>query len=81
MRYVIARINDNLFESEIAEGIDILQGITLVADTCKEVSVNNQELLCKMYYSITELKFLEKFSKLTNRFVRTNGEVGTVLKV
>ena len=54
MRYVIARINDNLFESEIAEGIDILQGITLVADTCKEVSINNQELLCKMYYSITE---------------------------
>ena len=24
---------------------------------------------------------VEKFSKLTNRFVRTNGEVGTVLKV
>ena len=39
MRYVIARINDNLFESEIAEGIDIVQGITWVADTCEEVSI------------------------------------------
>ena len=39
MCYVIARINDNLFESEIAEGIDIVQGITWVADTCEEVSI------------------------------------------
>ena len=38
MRYVIARINDDLTASEIAKGIDILQAITWVADSWKEVS-------------------------------------------
>ena len=37
MRYVIARINDDLFASEI--DIDILQAITWVADAWNEVSV------------------------------------------
>ena len=37
MRYVIARINDDLTASEIAKGI--LQAITWVADSWKEVSV------------------------------------------
>ena len=32
MLYVVARINDDLFASEIAKGIDILQAITWVAD-------------------------------------------------
>ena len=39
MRYVIARINDDLTASEIAKGINILQAITWVADSWKEVSV------------------------------------------
>ena len=39
MHYVIARINDDLTASEIAKGIDILQAITWVADSWKEVSV------------------------------------------
>ena len=39
MRYVIARINDDLTASEITKGIDILQAITWVADSWKEVSV------------------------------------------
>ena len=39
MRYVIARINDDLFTSETAKGIDILQAITWVADAWNEVSV------------------------------------------
>ena len=39
MRYFIARINDDLTASEIAKGIDILQAITWVADSWKEVSV------------------------------------------
>ena len=39
MRYVIARINDDLIASEIAKGTDILQAITWVADSWKEVSV------------------------------------------
>ena len=39
MRYVIARINDDLTASEIAKGIGILQGITCVSDSWKEVSV------------------------------------------
>ena len=39
MRYVIARINDDLTASEIAKGIDVLQAITCVADSWKEVSV------------------------------------------
>ena len=39
MRYVIARINDDLTASEIAKGIDILRAITWVADSWKEVSV------------------------------------------
>ena len=38
MRYVIARINDDLFASEIAEGIDIFQA-SRVADAWKEGSV------------------------------------------
>ena len=38
MCYVIARINDDLTASEIAKGIDILQAITWVADSWKEVS-------------------------------------------
>ena len=37
MRYVIARINDDLFASEI--DIDILQAITWVADAWNEVNV------------------------------------------
>ena len=32
MCYVIARINNDLFASEIAKGIDILQAIIWVAD-------------------------------------------------
>ena len=39
MRYVIARINDDLTASEIGNGIDILQAITWAADSWKEVSV------------------------------------------
>ena len=39
MRYVIARINDDLTAPEIAKGIDILKAITWVADSWKEVSV------------------------------------------
>ena len=39
MRYVIGRINDDLFASEIAKGIEIFQAITWVADSWKEVSV------------------------------------------
>ena len=39
MRYVIARINDDLIASEIIKCIDILQAITWVADSWKEVSV------------------------------------------
>ena len=39
MRYVIARINDHLTASEIAKGIGIVQAITWVADSWKEVSV------------------------------------------
>ena len=38
MRYVMARINDDLFASEIAKDIDILQAMTWVADAWKEVS-------------------------------------------
>ena len=39
MRYVIARINDDLTASETAKGIDILQAITWVSHSWKEVSV------------------------------------------
>ena len=39
MRYIIARINDDLFAIEIAKGIDILPAITWVVDAWKEVSV------------------------------------------
>ena len=39
MRYVIARITDDLTASEIAKGIDIPQAITWMADSWKEVSV------------------------------------------
>ena len=39
MSYLTAPKNDDLFASEIAKGIDILQAITRVADTWKEVSV------------------------------------------
>ena len=39
MRYVIARINDDLTTSEIAKDIDIFRVITWVADSWKEVSV------------------------------------------
>ena len=38
-RCVIARINDDLFASEIARDINILQAITWVADAWDEVSV------------------------------------------
>ena len=39
IRYVIAHANDNLFASDIAEGIDILQATLWVTDAWKEVSV------------------------------------------
>ena len=39
MRYVIARINDDLTASETAKGIDVLQAITWVSHSWKEVSV------------------------------------------
>ena len=39
MRYVIGRINDDLFASEIAKGIEIFQAVTWVADSWKDVSV------------------------------------------
>ena len=39
MHFVIACISDDLTASEIAKGIDILQAITWVADSWKEVSV------------------------------------------
>ena len=39
MRYVIARINDDLFASEIAKGIEILQAIRWVVDAWKEARV------------------------------------------
>ena len=39
MGYVITRIIDDLFASEIAKGIDFLQAIKWVADTWKKVSV------------------------------------------
>ena len=38
MRYVIARINDDLTASEITKGIYILQAITWMANSWKEVS-------------------------------------------
>ena len=51
IRYVIARINDDLTASEIAKCIDILQAITWVADSWKEVSVETiKKLLCKMWH-------------------------------
>ena len=43
MRYVIAHINDDLFASETAKGIDILQAVTWVADVWKEVSVETMK--------------------------------------
>ena len=36
MSYVIARINDDLFASEIAKGIDVLLAITWVTDKTDE---------------------------------------------
>ena len=39
MFYVVARIDDSLFASEIAKCIAILQAITWVTDAWKEVSV------------------------------------------
>ena len=53
MRNVIARINDDLFASEIEKSIDILQAITWVARDWKEVSV---EMIknCLAKYGITE---------------------------
>ena len=39
MRYVITRMNDYLFASEIVKSIDILQAITWVEDASKEVNV------------------------------------------
>ena len=41
MRYVITLINDDLTASEIAKGIGILQAITWVADSWKEVCCKN----------------------------------------
>ena len=53
IRYVIARINDYLFASEIAKGIDIFQAITWVGDAWKEVSVETIKN-CFAKCSITE---------------------------
>ena len=39
MHYVITRINDDLFVSEIAKDMEILQATTWVSDAWKEVSV------------------------------------------
>ena len=52
---VIARINGDLFASEIAKGIDILQAIKWVADAWKEVNIET----IKKYFAkcgITEQK-------------------------
>ena len=53
MRYVIARIDDNLFASEVATGIDILKTITWVADAWKEFSVETIKT-CFAKFGITE---------------------------
>ena len=53
MRYVVARRNNDLFASEIAKGIDILQAITGVADVWKEVSVETIKN-CFAKFGITE---------------------------
>ena len=53
MGYVIARINDDLFASEISKGIDIIQAITWVADGWKVVSVETIKN-CFAKYGITE---------------------------
>ena len=50
MCYVIARINDDLFPSEIAKGIDILQAIIWVADVSalQNVILRSQQVKIKM---------------------------------
>ena len=53
LRYVFASINDDLFASEIAKGIDILQTITWVTDAWKEVSVEKIKF-CLAKFGITE---------------------------
>ena len=45
IRYVIACINDNLFASKIAKGVDILQTITWVADARKVSSKRSRTSL------------------------------------
>ena len=53
MRYVFSHINDDLFASEIAKGIDILQAIIWVADAWKEVNIGTIKN-CFVKYGITE---------------------------
>ena len=55
MCYVIALINGDLFASEIAKGIDILQAITWVADAWKEVNIERIKK-CFAKCGITEQK-------------------------
>ena len=75
MRYVIARINDDLTPLEIAKGIDILQAITWVADSWKEVSVEtikNCFAKCGITYQIGQDEndlVEEEFNSLFNELV------------
>ena len=75
MRYVIARINDDLTASAIAKGIDILQAITWVADSWKEVSdetVKNCFAKCGITDQIGQDEddlVDEEFNSLFNDFV------------
>ena len=75
MRYIIARINDDLFASEIAKGIDIFQAIAWVADAWKEVSIETIKN-CFAKYCITDQTSEdeddivdEEFNALSNEFV------------
>ena len=45
MRYDIARINDDLFTSEVAKSIGVLQAITWVADHCVSFAILRSECL------------------------------------
>ena len=74
MRYVIARINDDLTASEIAKGIDILQAITWVADSWKVSveTIKNWFAKCGITDQIGQDEddlVDEEFNSLFNEFV------------
>ena len=81
MRYVIARINDDLFTSETAKGIDILQAIIWVADAWNEVSVKTIKI-CFATCGITEQSSEDKddivgeeFNALFNELVDSECDI------